>query len=180
MNPTNLWYVITGAPCSGKTSVIDELHKRDYDTVPETARAYIEEQLAAGLTLAQIRADELAFERHVMYLKVANEVVRSPHNITFFDRAIPDSIAYYKLHGLDPSEPLSLSRQTGYKKVFLLDRLPFEKDTVRAEDDETAEKLEVLLEEAYRELEYDVVRVPVAPIEQRTDMILKAVSIIDR
>lgn len=175
MSTPNQWYVITGAPCSGKTSVIHELNKRGYDTVPETARAYIEKQLADGLTLAQIKADELAFERHVMFLKVANEVTRPPHRITFFDRAIPDSVAYFKLHGLDPSEPISLSRQATYNKVFLLDRLPFEKDSVRIEDDVTAEKLEVLLEEVYRNLGYPVFRVPVAPVDQRADVILEAV-----
>jgi predicted ATPase len=36
------WYVITGAPCSGKTSVIRELEKRGYRVVHEVARAYIE------------------------------------------------------------------------------------------------------------------------------------------
>jgi predicted ATPase len=176
MKESNQWYVITGAPCSGKTSVIRELVKRGYCTVSETARAYIEKQLATGLTMEQIKEDELAFERHVLYLKVSDEASLPSNKIIFFDRAIPDSIAYFKLHGLDPTEPLSLSRRTTYKKVFLFERLPFEKDPVRIEDDMIAEKLEVLIDDCYRELGYSVIRVPVAPIERRTNLILEKVS----
>jgi predicted ATPase len=74
MKEPNQWYVITGAPCSGKTSVIHELEKRGYHIVTETARAHIEKQLAKGLTLSQIKEDELAFERHILHLKIADEV----------------------------------------------------------------------------------------------------------
>ena len=49
------WYVITGAPCSGKTTVLKELGARGIDWNPEVARVFIEEQQATGRTLEQIR-----------------------------------------------------------------------------------------------------------------------------
>ena len=38
------WHVITGAPCCGKTTLIDQLADKGFQTVPETARQYIEER----------------------------------------------------------------------------------------------------------------------------------------
>jgi predicted ATPase len=36
------WHVITGAPSSGKTTLIDQLAAKGFRTVPEGARLYIE------------------------------------------------------------------------------------------------------------------------------------------
>ena len=36
------WHVITGAPCCGKTTLIDQLANQGFQTVPEGARRYIE------------------------------------------------------------------------------------------------------------------------------------------
>ncbi len=176
MQKANQWYVITGAPCSGKTSVICEIEQRGYLTVPEVARAVIEEKLAEGLSLAQIKKDELAFERYILHQKIAAESLLPPQQIVFFDRGIPDSIAYFKLAGLDPSEPLASSRQTRYKKIFLLERLPFKKDQVRVEDDVMAEKLEKLIAESYSALGHTVTRIPVSSVMERTETILKAIQ----
>lgn len=42
------WHVITGAPCSGKTTLIDLLTDKGFRTVPETARQCFENELARG------------------------------------------------------------------------------------------------------------------------------------
>ena len=49
------WYVITGAPCSGKTTLIDQLADLGYNTVPEAGRKYIENELAKGRSLDEVR-----------------------------------------------------------------------------------------------------------------------------
>ena len=174
MQPTR-WYVITGAPCAGKTSVIRELERRGYPAVDEAARAFIEECLAAGKTLAAIRADELAFEAEILRRKVRIEATLPPERITFLDRAVPDSIAYFKAAGLDVAPCDAPSRRMRYAGVFLLERLGFEKDPVRAEDDRAAARLESLLAAAYRQLGYTPVRVPVWPVGRRADFILARV-----
>lgn len=45
------WNVISGAPCSGKTTLIEQFESKGYRTVPETARQFIENQIARGKTL---------------------------------------------------------------------------------------------------------------------------------
>ena len=100
------WYVITGAPSSGKTSVICELERLGYRVVHEVARAFIDEELKKGKTIEQIKADELAFERHILYKKIKIEESLPKKEIIFLDRASPDSIAYFKSAGLNPNEPV--------------------------------------------------------------------------
>jgi predicted ATPase len=167
------WHVITGAPCSGKTTVIHELERRGFFVVHEVARAYIEAKFAEGLPLARIRNDELAFERLLLEEKVAIEGRLGTRDTIFFDRAIPDSVAYFLLSGLDPSEPIVCSSKRRYKKVFLLDRLPTRKDAVRKEDDRTASSIERLLIDCYRDLGYPLIRIPVSNVSSRADAILK-------
>ena len=72
MQQTN-WHVITGAPCSGKTAVIRELEQLGYPVVHEVARAYIDERLQNGETIARIKTDILSFERHILYNNIAIE-----------------------------------------------------------------------------------------------------------
>ncbi len=170
---TTNWYVITGAPCSGKTAVIKWLEQKGYAVVHEVARAHIDAQLAKGKTLEQIKADEWAFEHHILMAKVKLETQLARNEIIFFDRAVPDSIAYYKLCGLDPTEPQQESRAVRYQKIFLFERLTFLADPVRSEDEKTADRLSHLIEESYQSLGYELIHVPLRSVEDRTEFILK-------
>ena len=174
MQPTR-WYVITGAPCSGKTAVIRGLERRGFPVVHEVARAYIDDELKKGRGINAVKADTRAFESHILNKKIEIEAALPIDTVIFLDRAVPDSIAYYRLSGLDPGEPLEKSRTYRYKKVFLFERLLFEKDPVRSENENMAAKLEMLLAESYRMLGYSLVRVPLLPVGERVDFILKRI-----
>ena len=99
------WSVITGAPCSGKTAVIRMLEQRGHKVIHEVARAYIDNELMKGKALTEIKTDEWSFERHILMEKVRIEARLKKDEIIFFDRGVPDSIAYYKLNGLNTAEP---------------------------------------------------------------------------
>ena len=170
---TTNWYVITGAPCSGKSAVIQTLAQRGFKVVQEAARGYIDSQLASGLTLEEIKSDILSFERHILLEKVRIEAALPKNRLHFLDRAVPDSVAYFQLEGLDRDEPLGYSRQIRYKGIFLFERLTFESDAVRTEDNELAGQIELLLEKCYRQLGYTIMRVPVMPVGRRADWVLK-------
>ena len=169
------WYVITGAPCAGKTSVIRRLEQRGYAVVHEVARAHIDAELAGGKTLEQIKSDEWAFERHILVEKIKIEAKLARDQIVFLDRAVPDSIAYYKLCGLDPAEPLQKSGMFRYRKIFLFERLAFSSDAVRSENEKTAARLSRLIEETYQSLGYDLIRVPVSGVADRTEFVLNLI-----
>jgi predicted ATPase len=166
------WYVLTGGPSAGKTTLIAELASRGHQTVNEAARAYIEEQVAAGKTYAEVRADEAAFQKALVDRKREIERNLSRSETIFFDRGIPDSAAYYELIGLPIDEILrDALLKCAYRKVFLLELIPFEKDAVRKESPEDAARLNILLRKSYENLGFPVIDVPVLPIEKRVDFV---------
>ncbi|MBW1742242.1 MAG: ATP-binding protein [Deltaproteobacteria bacterium] len=171
MGETN-WHVVTGAPSSGKTTLVRELERLGYRVVHEAARGYIEAQMEQGRTLEEIRADKRSFETWILNAKVAIEAALPKDEVIVFDRAIPDSIAYFEAAGLDKTEAVEKSPRNQYKKIFLLDRLPYKTDHARIEDKETAMKLDEGLERSYRILGYEVVRIPVMSIQDRLEVIL--------
>ncbi|MBW1866930.1 MAG: ATP-binding protein [Deltaproteobacteria bacterium] len=172
MRHTN-WYVITGAPCSGKTSVICELERRGFQVVHEVARACIDRDLKNGKTPASIKADVPAFERRILHEKIRLESLLPDREIIFLDRAVPDSIAYYKLKGLPSGDVIKKSSAIRYKKIFFFERLRLKKDAVRTENTDQVARIARELESSYRRLGYALLRVPILPVRERADFILK-------
>ena len=173
MRYPNNWYVITGAPSSGKTTIIKLLEKKGYKVLYEIARIYIDKELKEGKTIQQIRKDEAAFQKNILDQKVYFESRLNPKEITFLDRAIPDSIAYYELVRVPRDKYLEdIIKKTFYKKIFLFDKVEFEKDYARTESQEEIEKLERLLEKVYRNLSFPVIKVPKMSVEKRVKFIL--------
>ena len=166
------WCVFTGAPCAGKTTLLESLSQHGFKWYPEIARVYVEQKLSDWENLQTIRAEEGKFQRGLIDAKVALELNADPTETILFDRAMPDSITYYRVAGLDPREVLSKCFHRRYAKVFILDPLPFIADNARTEDEGIVAFLDFWLECDYRALGYDVVRVPVMSISERTQLVL--------
>jgi predicted ATPase len=175
MSSTN-WCVITGAPCSGKTTVIRELEKHGYRVVHEVARAHIDRELMMGKTISEIKADIPAFEQHILDQKIKIEASLPKNETIFLDRAIPDSIAYFTIEGLDPGGPIEKSKSFRYKNIFFFERLIFQKDAVRSEDERIAAELDRLLQKGYQMLGYEIIHVPLAPVRDRVELVLKSLQ----
>jgi predicted ATPase len=172
MSETN-WHVVTGAPSSGKTALVWEFEKLGYRVIHEVARSYIETLMNQGWTLEEIRADKKSFENRILNAKITIEEDLPKDQLIIFDRAIPDSIAYFEVAGLNAKEAIEKSPRNRYKKVFLLDLLPFEVDNARIEDSRIAIRLDKCLEQSYKMLGYEVTRIGVMPIEERLRLVLK-------
>jgi predicted ATPase len=166
------WHVITGASCSGKTTLINQLAERGYQTVPESGRQFVKQELAKGYTLAQVRADLAAFTRCIYTMMLNHEHNLPTEPIAFLDRALPDSFSFFRYAGMDPNEILADCLQFRYASVFILDRLPYKQDGVRAGGDPTAAYFDAWIERDYLALEYDVVRVPVLQPAERLAFVL--------
>jgi predicted ATPase len=167
------WHVLTGAACSGKTTLIDMLAAKGFATAPESAREYLKAEVAKGRSFADIFGnpdDEPIMAR--LQMRLEREL--RPRRLIFLDRALPDCLTFYRFCGLDPNEILADCRQRRYASVFILDRLPFCQDDIRLDDDPTADLLDAWLARDYRALGYAVVRVPVLPPEPRLAFILDA------
>lgn len=170
------WHVITGTLSSGKTSVINYLSSLGYFVVPEAARLLIDNEMKKGKTIEEVRSDEVLFQKRILQMKIDFEEKIPINQLTFFDRGIPDSIAYYQRCSLDISSIINASREREYKGIFLLEMLPIEKDYVRIEDEKTAIDLQKLLYLSYRDLGYEIVKVPVKPVKERAQFILDRIN----
>lgn len=96
------WYVITGGPSSGKTTMVNLLRRRGFRTTIEHARHYIDLQRLGGHSIAEIRSRQLEFQRNVLSMQLEKEAALDPDEIVFVDRALPDSLAYYRFLNLPP------------------------------------------------------------------------------
>ena len=99
------WHVITGAACSGKITLIDHLADKGFQTVSEIGRKYIDREKARGRTIDEIfvnAADKIAMKD----MQLRTEHGLRAVDIAFLNRAIPDSLVFYRFVGLNPNEIL--------------------------------------------------------------------------
>ena len=159
-------YVITGGPCSGKSTLVDAIKERGFLTVDETAREFLKENpgirgrdLVMGVFRRQIE-EESALERY------PNEV--------FLDRGLVDVAAYSRFWlGEVPREIQEAGLSCRYQKVFALDRLPFVSDGIRVEkNDAEAERIHRLIIQTYKEHGYEPLGVPVMSLRERADFVI--------
>lgn len=165
--------MLTGGPCSGKTTTIDELAKRGYPVLAEPARLVIDQQLATGKTIGEIVGDD-DFLASIVRYGAAQERALSKEEVWFLDRATPDSIAYHRKFGKELAPVLvEALEEIKYRKVFLLSMIDaYENDAARYESPEEAQELHEGIRRAYQELGYEVIDVPVIPVSERVDYIL--------
>jgi predicted ATPase len=167
------WYVITGGPSSGKTTTVNLLRARGYETTIEHARHYLDTQRVEGRTVAEIRSNQAAFQRGILDMQIAQEAMLDPDALVFLDRALPDALAYYRFLDLTPDPSLTeILPSVSYRKVFLLDLLPLVSDYARTEDSAAQKRIHELLGAVYEELGQTVETVPALPPEDRVDYIL--------
>jgi predicted ATPase len=171
------WHVITGAPCCGKTTLIEQLADKGFQTVAETARQYFEDELAKGRTLEEIRKDDISLQRQLMGVQLRLERELRANDVLFLDRGLPDSLAFYRVFGLDPNELLAECFHRRYASVFVLDRLPVRRSApLGPEDEATARFLDEWHPLDYAALGYDVVRVPPMSPEERLVFVLESLA----
>lgn len=184
LNPTILstpfkvqtnWHVITGATCSGKTTLIDLLARQGYKIVPEIARIYYQNESKKQAVPPGHRA-RISLTRGLTRILLSAESALPAQDLLFLDRAFPDQLTYYRIHGLDPNEILADCFRHRYASVFLLDRFSFKPDGVRYEDDRIAEFLAEWHAKDYRALGYDVIRVPAFSPQERLAFVLGKIS----
>ena len=144
------WYVLTGGPSSGKTTLIEALEARGFHVEHESARIVIDEGIAQGKTIEEIRADEGAFQQKVYEHKLEREKRLNPQELIFFDRGMQDTYAYNTLCGAPITEEMLKQMDSAeYKKVFLLEPFFYEHDYARTESEEEMNRLFILLKNAY-------------------------------
>lgn len=163
-------YVFAGAGYSGKTTMLNEMAKLGFQTVPETGRQIIEEQLKGDNPILPWN-NRRVFELLCLNIMLENET-KYRDGIVFFDRALPDSLAYHKMYNACP-ECVRPAMNAKYDAIFLLEMLPgYAMDKVRHFDIEHVKQMHTLIAEAYTENGSRIMRLPAVSIEERVKIVL--------
>jgi predicted ATPase len=171
---TPSWHVITGPPCSGKTTLIEELRRDGHEVVDEVARSLIDEELREGRSMAEIRGDERAFHYRVAATKLKRDLQLPRGAALVFDRGLPDTIAFGHHYGWpDPEGFSDLDFAELYASVFLLAQVPAPDagDPARTEAPEEAEAIAQALRSVYIEAGITAVEVPCTTPKQRAALV---------
>jgi predicted ATPase len=174
-------FVITGAPCAGKSSVIEELGRRGFSCLPEASRILIKE-LSEAKSTALPWIDLLAFNRMLIERQV-KQYMSAPDGFCFFDRSFVDNIGYLRHSSLPvPSTFFEVvDRHRFSKTVFFMEpwKEIYATDPERKEPFEAASRLSDFMKQAYVEAGYEIVPVPKASIPKRADFILKKLDLLE-
>ncbi|MCF7561871.1 ATP-binding protein [Sabulilitoribacter multivorans] len=172
--------VITGGPSTGKSSIINELVNRGYTCLEEISRQVTIEAKKEGieqlfLTNPLLFSELLLKGRQKQYIDA--EIYGD--KTVFFDRGIPDVLAYMDFIGdTYPDYFIEACQQSTYDAVFILKpwKAIYTSDSERYESFYEALKIHDNLVNTYKNYNYILIDVPFDTIKNRTNFILKVLG----
>ena len=175
MSKNNSAYIITGAPGTGKSTIIESLEDLGLPIFEEIARKVIAQEVKKG-TNALPWIDVEQFSLIVLDEMLAQKEAHLNLDKSFLDRGIPDIIGYLN-HGNITPDPIFekyLSEFNYNKKVFFTPIWEeiYKNDTERIETLEQAHKISEALFSTYQNLGFEMILVPKVSIEKRVEFIL--------
>lgn len=185
VNPLKI--VITGAPGTGKTSVINELDNLGYRCLHEVvrnltlkAKKEVGNKSHGSNPLAFV-PDPLAFNRKILKLRKKQFLVASAakDSLTFLDRGIPDILAYMNFFNQKyPIEFENASKDYRYDLIFLFPpwKEIYVADNERLESFKEAVSMHDHLLQIYTYYNYKPISVPKSTVEARSSYVLETVK----
>ena len=171
-------FVITGAPGTGKTTIIKTLKQKGYSCVEEFSRELIVQQLAIGGNILPWK-NQIDFENQIAN-KRYKQYLDSPENcICFFDRSSIDCIAYLNSNKLEAtSQIIEIIKNCTFNKTAFYTPIweeIYTNDSERKESIESAIAIEKSLLEAYNFFGYTLVEIPKLTTGERVNFILSKI-----
>lgn len=174
----NQRYILTGAPGSGKTSILAELAKRGFSSIDEPARRVLAQQrLIEGEGVYD--KNPFLFKELMLSRMLYDFDGVNADEITFFDRGLPDLIAYRKCFNLDVGSELNASRLYRYNTIVFFApawEQIYSNDSERRLTFNASLVFEQDLREAYTELGYQLIDIPLLPLSERVSFIVNRVA----
>jgi len=180
MSGMERFHVVTGGPGSGKTTLIEALAKAGYARTLEAGRAIIQDQLAIGGPALPGR-DPLAFAELMLSWEMRSyRTAEATGGPVFFDRGVTDVIGYLTLVGRPvPAHVLRAAERLRYNRhVFIAPPWPaiFTQDAERKQTPEEAVRTYEALVKAYTSQGYELVSLPLVPVEARVRFVLDTIG----
>ena len=172
-------YVITGAPSTGKSSVINELRKMNFVCHDEIAREIIKENQENNHNVFPwVNMREFS---DMVYYRMKNRVEQQSDDLCFLDRSVVDLIGYMAFaNEKAPINYAEFAKSSRYaKKVFIMPlwTLIYTNDQERKESIEEAKTIDYNLRESYKNLGFELIDVPMLTIKERAKFILTEIGL---
>ncbi|TGV04783.1 AAA family ATPase [Flavivirga rizhaonensis] len=172
--------VITGGPGTGKSTLINELISRGYNCLEEISRQVTLDAKKEGidqlfLTNPLLFSELLLKGRHQQFLNAET----GASEIIFFDRGLPDVLAYMDFIGDSyPESFINTCKNAIYDIVFILKpwEAIYKSDNERYENFEQALNIHKHLLNTYQNFNYHLIDVPFNTVENRVDFILNSLN----
>ena len=174
----NNFFIITGGPGGGKTSLLESLAGKGFVVVPETARQIIKDRLRKGMP-PRPAPHEFAQQIFETDLSNYNSNIKETQ-IRFFDRSFMDSALMLFQDDQDYYGTIKehLTTERYNRNVFIT---PPWKEIYRNDDerDQTFEDAVRIYEQLYQWYDnngYQLIVLPEEPVETRVKFVLEKVS----
>jgi len=176
--------VITGGPSTGKTTIIKQLEKEGFFCFPEFIRSITKEiknnddatSIASNPIISV--SDPYDFNSQLLQgrIKQYTDTIATHKNAVFYDRGIPDVLAYMEFFNQSYDAPfIEACEKHRYTEVFILPpwKAIYTTDEERFETYEEAQQIYQYLLSIYTTFGYDCIEVPFGNIQERSTFILQ-------
>ena len=171
--------ILTGAPSTGKTAVLEQIKNLGFSSYPEIARQVIKDSLNQN-------SNVVPWLKLLDFSEVVAQKQLQQHNLaqngwSFFDRGLPDVIAYLQKGNTQTTSAINayLKQVNYHTTVFLFpiwEEIYFN-DQERIEPLKDALLIQEHLIKTYTNLNYNIVIVPKLAVMDRCNFILKTLRI---
>lgn len=175
------FYIITGGPGSGKTTVIEALRARGFHCSVEAGRGIIQDQVAIDGRALPWRDPLLFAELMLSWEMRSYRLAGLTHGPVFFDRGVPDVLGYLRLMNIPAPEHMQkAATEFCYNRtVFVAPpwREVFHQDVERKQDFDEAQRTYDALASTYTSLGCQLVELPCTGVKERCQFILDRLGI---
>jgi predicted ATPase len=175
-NRSDQFFVLTGRPGAGKTTLIEALGREGFARTVEAGRAILRDQWTIGGP-ATHRSNPALFAELMLALDMQSyQGALDASGPVFFDRGVIDLVVYRRLVGLPvPDHFRAAAKQFRYsRRVFVAPPWAeiFTHDQERKQAFDEAIRTHDAMVQAYVEFGYDIVPLPKASVEERLRFVL--------
>ena len=175
------FHIITGGPGSGKTALIASLASFGFACSVEAGRGIIQDQVRIDGRALPWRDPLLFAELMLSWEMRSYHEAEHREGPVFFDRGVPDVLGYLRLMNIPAPEHMrNAAKEFRYNAtVFIAPpwREIFHQDVERKQDFDEAVRTYDALVSTYTGLQYELVELPRATVEERSRFILDHLSL---